>query len=56
MFEACRDRRIGGAAIDTWYRYPRADDPRGRPSVLAFHELDNVIMTPHASAWTDGLR
>ena len=56
LFEACRDRRIAGAAIDTWYRYPRADDPRGRPSAFAFHELDNVVMTAHASAWTDGLR
>jgi phosphoglycerate dehydrogenase-like enzyme len=56
LFQACRDKRIGGAAIDAWYRYPRANNPRGRPSTLPFHELDNVVMTPHASAWTDGLR
>jgi phosphoglycerate dehydrogenase-like enzyme len=26
-----------------------------RPSRHPFHELDNVIMTPHCSGWTEGL-
>lgn len=55
LYEACRDRRIGGAVIDTWYRYPAAGETRGAPSSLPFHELDNVIMTPHGSGWTEGL-
>lgn len=58
LFEVCRDRRIGGAIVDTWYSYPdRNGDPAAthRPSRLPFHELDNVVMTPHASAWTDAL-
>lgn len=58
LFEACRDRRIGGAIIDTWYSYPgQSGDPAAvhRPSRFPFHELDNVVMTPHASAWTDAL-
>jgi phosphoglycerate dehydrogenase-like enzyme len=58
LFEACRDRRIGGAIIDTWYSYPAQKDDPGvvhRPSRFPFHELDNVVMTPHASAWTDAL-
>jgi phosphoglycerate dehydrogenase-like enzyme len=25
------------------------------PSALPFHELPNVLMTPHASAWTEGM-
>ncbi len=41
--------------LDVWTRYPEPGDPDVRPSAHAFHELDNVIMTPHASAWTDGL-
>ena len=56
LFAALRERRIGGAVIDVWYRYPeqgRVDGPS--PSQFPFRELDNVIMTPHASAWTDGL-
>jgi phosphoglycerate dehydrogenase-like enzyme len=55
LYEACRDRRIGGAAIDTWYRYPAQGEGRGDPSSLPFRDLDNVIMTPHGSGWTEGL-
>jgi phosphoglycerate dehydrogenase-like enzyme len=25
------------------------------PSRRAFHELPNVLMTPHVSGWTDGM-
>ena len=56
LYEALAERRIGGAIIDVWYRYPPQGTPDGpRPSAHPFHELDNVLMTPHASAWTDGL-
>ena len=56
LYEACRDQRIGGAAIDTWYRYPPQGETRCDPSSLPFRDLDNVIMTPHGSGWTEGLR
>ena len=52
LFEALRDRTIGGAVLDAWYRYPSRDDLNARPSKHPFHELDNVYMTPHSSAWT----
>jgi len=56
LYQALAERRIGGAIIDVWYRYPPQGQPQGpRPSVFPFHELDNVLMTPHVSAWTDGL-
>jgi len=55
LYEALRTRRIGGAAIDVWYAYPQQGGRRAQPSRYPFAELDNVIMTPHASAWTDGL-
>jgi phosphoglycerate dehydrogenase-like enzyme len=55
LYEACRDRRIGGAVIDTWYRYPAVGETQAAPSGLPFHDLDNVIMTPHGSGWTEGL-
>lgn len=55
LFEALRERRIGGAVLDTWWRYPDDAAPACRPSRLPYHELDNVLMTPHCSAWTDGL-
>lgn len=62
LYEALAERRIGGAIIDTWYRYPRSEPgavsgelPACLPSAYPFHELDNVIMSPHASGWSAGL-
>ncbi|MGG5819105.1 2-hydroxyacid dehydrogenase [Falsiroseomonas sp. HW251] len=54
LYEALRDRRIGGAVIDTWYRYPGPGELQGRPGDLPFEELPNLLMTPHMSGWTDG--
>ena len=56
LFEVCRDGAIGGAVIDTWYRYPAQGDPEPcAPSEFAFETLPNVIMSPHASGWSRGL-
>jgi phosphoglycerate dehydrogenase-like enzyme len=52
LYDALRERRIAGAAIDVWYRYPEAGSTRAEPSSFPFGELDNVIMTPHNSGWT----
>jgi phosphoglycerate dehydrogenase-like enzyme len=54
LFDALENRLIAGAAIDTWYDYPGPEKPRTRPSRLPFHELENVLMTPHLSGWTTG--
>jgi phosphoglycerate dehydrogenase-like enzyme len=51
LYEALRDNRIGGAAIDVWYRYPE-EGAIGAPSGLPFRELPNVLMTPHSSGLT----
>src|SRR5581483_10488123 len=56
LYEALRDKAIGGAALDVWWRYPTAAEPTMRPSRLPFHELPNVLMTPHCSSATDGAR
>jgi phosphoglycerate dehydrogenase-like enzyme len=55
LYRALRDGAIGGAVIDTWYRYPSPGDPAPRPSRFPFHELSNLIMTPHSSAWTTAM-
>lgn len=55
MYAALRDGTIGGAALDVWWQYPNAAEPRRRPSSFPFHELPNVIMTPHCSGWTEGM-
>ena len=54
LYCALRDGVIGGAALDTWWRYPSPADPAPRPSRYPFHELPNVIMTPHCSPRTGG--
>jgi phosphoglycerate dehydrogenase-like enzyme len=55
VYTALRDGMIGGAALDVWWQYPTATEPNRRPSRLPFHELPNVIMTPHCSGWTQGM-
>ncbi len=55
LYEALLSNRIGGAALDTWYHYPTVDNRSVKPSRHPFETLDNVIMTPHCSGWTEGL-
>jgi phosphoglycerate dehydrogenase-like enzyme len=52
LFSALKQRRIAGAALDVWYRYPDAPGQTCLPAELPFWELENVILTPHASGWT----
>ena len=54
LFAALSERRIGGAIIDTWYRYPTALQSETTPSRHPFETLANVVMTPHMSGWTEG--
>jgi phosphoglycerate dehydrogenase-like enzyme len=55
LFMALKERRIAGAALDVWYRYPENGAQVLLPATLPFHELDNVLMTPHLSAWTESM-
>lgn len=52
LYAALKDRSIAGAAIDTWYRYPEGDQPT-LPANLPFHELPNIVMTPHIAGATE---
>lgn len=54
LFRALATGGLAGAALDVWYRYPAAAGP-AMPSSQPFHELANVIMTPHISGWTEGM-
>jgi phosphoglycerate dehydrogenase-like enzyme len=51
LYDALVSRRLGGAALDVWYRYPEPGES-GHGSRLPFHTLPNVLCTPHYSAWT----
>lgn len=55
LYIALRDGKLAGATLDVWYSYPTVDNGSPRPSRYAFHELERVTMTPHASAWTSGM-
>jgi phosphoglycerate dehydrogenase-like enzyme len=54
LYDALLHRRIGGAAIDTWWDYPATAAPRDPSTRLPFHRLDNVILSPHIAGWTTG--
>lgn len=54
LFRALSTGVVAGAALDVWWRYPTAPGPVP-PSTQPFHELPNVIMTPHVSGWTEGM-
>ncbi|SKC66174.1 2-hydroxyacid dehydrogenase [Krasilnikoviella flava] len=51
LYDALRAGTIHGAAVDVWYSYP-GPDGHARPAALPFHELENVLMTPHLSGVT----
>lgn len=52
LFQALHDRKLFAAGLDVWYQYPRNELERGqkKPSRFPFHELDNVVMSPHRAA------
>ena len=54
LYRALATGGLAGAALDVWYRTPTASGSV-QPATLPFHELQNVLMTPHVSGWTEGM-
>jgi len=54
LYDALAGGGLAGAALDVWYRYPKSAGNTA-PATAPFHELSNVIMTPHISGWTEGM-
>lgn len=53
FYLALKNKILAGAAIDVWYNYPGRTKPEPVfPSKFPFHELDNVILSPHKSGLT----
>lgn len=50
FFEGLKSGDIAGAGIDAWYDYPSKENPQSRGSKLPFHELPNVVISPHAAS------
>lgn len=51
LYNALKNKTLKGAAIDVWYIYPKPNE-KAYPSKFPFHELDNIIMTPHSAGFT----
>jgi phosphoglycerate dehydrogenase-like enzyme len=49
LYNSLKNNLIAGAAIDVWYLYKPTEDSRGHkyPYNYPFHELDNIILSPH---------
>jgi phosphoglycerate dehydrogenase-like enzyme len=54
LYEALRIGALGTAGLDVWYTYPADDAARTHtfPSAYPFHELDNVVLSPHRGGLT----
>jgi phosphoglycerate dehydrogenase-like enzyme len=51
LYEVLKNKKIAGAGLDVWYKYKRLKDSEPfYPSEYPFHQLENVIMSPHRSA------
>lgn len=55
LHEALVSRRIAGAGLDVWWRYPKDEASRRctPPSAFDFAALDNVVLSPHRAGHTD---
>jgi len=52
LYAELRSGRIS-AGLDVWYRYPKRGNPEPQlPADLPFHELDNVVLSPHRGGLT----
>jgi len=54
LYDALSGNRLGGAALDVWWHHWSPEHPERPPSRFPFHELSNVLMTPHCSGFTEG--
>lgn len=49
LYAALQSGQLHAAGLDVWYNYPPSIEARTNtpPSDFPFHELDNVVMSPH---------
>jgi phosphoglycerate dehydrogenase-like enzyme len=55
FYHALRSGHLAAAGIDVWYVYPQNEEERSHtpPSRFPFHELDNVVLSPHRGGWLE---
>jgi phosphoglycerate dehydrogenase-like enzyme len=54
LYKALTSQDLGGTALDVWYCYRTAPGSLASTN-LPFGALENVIMAPHVSGWTEGM-
>ena len=54
LYKALKDGTLLGAGLDVWYNYPADEEARLNtpPAEFPFHELENVVMSPHRAGGT----
>lgn len=56
LYDALKEKRIHGAGIDVWWRYPSEWRGTAIPSAdVPFHELDNIVISPHRAAFSENI-
>jgi phosphoglycerate dehydrogenase-like enzyme len=55
LYHALHEGTLHAAGLDVWYNYPADEASRSHtpPSAYPFHELDNVVMSPHRAGGSD---
>ena len=48
LWKATEEGVLKGLALDAWFNYPKGKTQPIFPSSYPFHELDNVVLSPHA--------
>ncbi|MHA2386997.1 MAG: 2-hydroxyacid dehydrogenase [Candidatus Thorarchaeota archaeon] len=58
LFQALKEKRIQAAGLDVWWNYPQWGEPEMKMPSLnhPYHELDNVVMSPHRAAYSINTR
>jgi len=54
LYHALKDGHLRAAGVDVWYNYPESVESRLNtpPADFPFHELDNIVMSPHRASFT----
>ncbi len=56
LYDALKEKKIHGAGIDVWWRYPSEWRGTAIPSDdVPFHELDNIVISPHRAAYSENI-
>lgn len=55
LYRALQEGTLNAAGLDVWYNYPSDEAARAHtsPADYPFHELDNVVMSPHRGGGSD---